>query len=314
MTVFGYRLKPLLKATGREMLDDGVPDLAAGAAYNFFLAIFPLLLFLAPVLSLIGEKEQMMLGFLDSVRGTLPPSAVDLFQRVLDDVVFAEGAPGLMSLGALGALWAGSNVFAVLTSCLNNAFDVEEDRPWWKRRLMAVIVAAATGGIMLFVTVVIVGGEKLASAVGISPEYLGTFTVLQFPAAALILVGLAWMNFTVLPNIRVKWQHALAGAVFTVILWMIVTVIFRMYVQHFGRFNATYGTIGGVIVLLMWMYLSMIALLMGGELASELHQGTGAVKASSAVRDARSGRLFGDHSAVGTSTERTIRLDPLSSP
>ena len=133
MTLFTYRLGPLLRRTGSEIWDDDVPELAASAAYTFFLAIFPLLLFLAPILALTGNKEETMYKLLDSFGRSLPPAAFDLFRRMLMDVVFATGAPGLMSVGVIGALWAGSNIFTTLIGALNVAFDATETRPWWKR-------------------------------------------------------------------------------------------------------------------------------------------------------------------------------------
>lgn len=310
MTVLGYQIVPLLRRTGREILDDGVPDLAAGTAYNFFLAIFPLLLFLAPLLSLIGDGERTMLTLLDTLGRSLPPAAFAVFRGVLEDVVFAKGAPGLMSLGAVGALWAGSNVFTTLIGALNRAFDVEETRPWWRRRLLAVIAAVVTGLVVLVTSIILVGGDLVARWFGAGSAR--AIAILEVPIAGLLLVALAWLNFSLLPNVRVRWPHALVGAGASVTLWMIVTLAFRTYVQHFGSYNATYGTIGGIILLLVWMYLSMLALLSGGELASELHHGTGALATAGAAIDPVTGRLGASPAFAVTSTDRLDRLDPLA--
>ncbi len=312
MTLFNYRLWPLLKRTGSEIWDDDVPELAASAAYNFFLAIFPLLLFLAPLLALTGNKEETMFKLLDSFGRSLPPAAFDLFRKMLMDVVFAQGAPGLMSVGVIGALWAGSNIFATLTSALNVAFDVTETRPWWRRRLLAIAAAIGSGIVILTTTIVLVGSEQLAVYMGLGAWSLTLFNALQYPAAGLILIVVACLCFMVLPNVRVRWTHALAGATATVALWLLVTVAFHYYVQNVGNYNATYGTIGGVIVLLIWMYISMIALLSGGELSSELHLGTGAVAAGSSPIDARTGRLSTTPAFAVSSTERINRIDPLA--
>ena len=156
------------------------------------------------------------------------------------------------------------------------------------------------------------GGEQLAVFLGLGAWSLTLFSALQYPVAGVILVAVAFVCFMVLPNVRVRWTHALAGAVATIALWLLVTIAFHYYVQNVGNYNATYSTIGGVIVLLIWMYLSMIALLSGGELSSELHLGTGAVAPGPSPVDARTGRLSTTPAFAVSSTERIDRIDPLS--
>src|ERR1051325_4628757 len=152
MTLAGYKIGPLLKKTVKEIGADRVTSLAASAAYNFFFSLFPLLLFLAPLLSLVGDKQRMVSFLMAQLTAVLPPEQLKAIQPVLDNIVFARNAPTLLSIGLLLAAWSGSNVFGTLTGALNQAFDVDETRSWIRQQIirltsfvvMAVIVVITT--------------------------------------------------------------------------------------------------------------------------------------------------------------------------
>jgi membrane protein len=311
MVYKGYRVVPLLKRVASQVIADNVLGLAAGTAYYFFLSLFPLFLFVAPMLSLVGDKQQLMNFIIGQVARVAPGDAVVLVRTVLGQVIYAENAPGLISVGAVLALWAGSNIFSALMDALNSAYNVKETRPWWRRKLLAIAMVVVAGVILGTATVILLAGDDIAKWVS-RLAGLGDigmiWTAAQFPIAIAFLVGLAWVQFTFLPNVKQNKWHTLAGACTTVALWLLVTLGFRVYVQNFGNYNATYGTIGAVIVLLTWMYLSMLTVLIGGELASELHHGTGAI-------DPRRGAVIGDRIASGLaepSTERVTRVEPMA--
>jgi membrane protein len=235
----------------------------------------------------------------------VPAEAFAMLQGVVGEVVFAEGAPGIMSVGALLAAWAGSNVFNGLIMGLNRAYDVEESRPFLKRRLLALVALIVSAIIVGGATIVMLAGEDVvkmvAGAFGLGSTARAVWMVIQFPLAIAMLVGLAWMIFYFLPNTKQEKKHVLVGAVVTTVLWILMTLAFRFYVQNFGNYNKTYGTIGGVIVLLTWMYFSMVVVLIGGELNAELHKGTGAV-------NPKRGILLGGRIATGagSSTPSTV--------
>lgn len=281
MIIKGYRVGPLVKRTAKEVMDDNVLDLAAETAYYFFFSLFPILLFIAPMLSLVGDKRRVIDVVMSRLQDTIPPEALGVVQGVLRDVVFSKSAPGMMSVGALLALWAGSNIFSALMTALNVAYDVNETRPWWKRKLISFAAVIGAGIAFIVATTIFLAGEDIvnavANALGIGATGRLVWNVLQFALAVAIVVALAWVTFLALPNVRQDKRQALVGAVVTTVLWILVTLAFRLYVQHFGSYNKTYGAIGAVIVLLTWMYLSMLTLLIGGELNAELHHDTGAV-------------------------------------
>ncbi len=281
MIIKGYRVGPLLRATGREVLDDNVMGLAAQTAYYFFFSLFPLFLFAAPLLGILGDKQAIIGRVMDQLGDTLPGDAMDLVRGVVQDVVLAEGAPGLISLGAVLAAWTGSNIFNAMINALNRAYDVPESRKWWKKRLLALASVVVAGIVVVTATATMLAGqgiiEWIGSRVGLGEGTILVWKVVQYPITLLLLIGSAWMIYYFLPNMRQDRRQVLVGAIAATLLWVLVTLLFRLYVVNFGAYSKTYGTVGGVIALLTWMYLSMLVLLVGGELNAEIHHGTGAV-------------------------------------
>jgi membrane protein len=310
MVVKGYRVGPLLKKTGQEILDDNVLGLAAQTAYYFFFSLFPLFLFTAPLLSVLGDERVVFEWIISRVDRAIPASAIELVRGVVADVVFSESAPGLMSAGILLAVWAGSNVFGSLTHALNRAYDVEESRPWWRRKLMAIACVLASGICLGLATATLLAGTQIATWLrdntSIGPTFESIWWILQYPLAFSMLVAMLFMTYYFLPNLKQHKGQVLVGAAAAALLWLLATLAFRAYVTNFGSYNKTYGTIGGVIVLLTWMYLTMLAILTGGELNAELHHGTGAL-------DPRGGVIYAGRLVNATEPSRasTDRIDPV---
>jgi membrane protein len=313
MVVLGYRVGSIAKKALKETLDDNLLGLAAQTAYYFFFSLFPLLLFIAPVLSLVGDKQETFALFTSQLQQVVPSSGWDLIGGVIKDVVYAKNAPGLMSVGALLAVWAGSNVFGALIDALNIAYDVKDTRPWWKKKLIAVASVVVIGMVILISTVMILAGDKItgwiATKLDLEPGTRTLVTIVQMPIAFALLIAIAGLTYYFLPNLRQSKRQVLVGATFTTIGWAVVTVALRVYMANFANYNATYGAIGGVIALLTWMYFSMLVFLIGGEINSEIHHGTGAVTP-------RPGLLYGGRietaAAAGVpSLDRVERIEPL---
>ena len=312
MIIKGFRVGPLLKATGKEVLDDNVMGLAAQTAYYFFFSLFPLFLFAAPVLSFVGDKQELIGRLMANLGATLPADALDLVQGVITDVVLSESAPALMSIGALLAAWAGSNIFVALIDALNRAYDVEETRPWWKKRLIALAGVLGAGIVMLGATAIMLAGEQIAGwvgrSLGLADQGVAIWSIAQYVVAMALLVGAAWLIYYFLPSIRQDRTQVFVGAIAATVSWVIVTLAFRAYVVNFGSYSSTYGTVGGVIALLTWMYLSMLVLLVGGELNSEIHHGTGALEPRAGAVYA--GQVLSGNTARAPSNERVDRVVP----
>jgi membrane protein len=284
MVIKGYNVGTLLKRTGKEILADGVPTLAAETAYYFFFSLFPLLLFLTPLLSLVGGRDQVMNFVLAQLSSLGNADSIKPIADAIRSAVYAENAPGLMSLGAVLAAWSGSNIFGSLMTALNTAYDVEETRRWVKRQLIRLGVFTVAAIIMTLATVTILAGEDVIDRVGmwLGLGHVGRFVwkLIQFPLAFAFLIALGFIIYYFLPNAKQDWRKVLAASTVMTVLWVVATLGFRLYVQYFPP-NPAYGLIGGVIVLLLWMYYSMFVVLAGGELAAELHHGAGKAEAES---------------------------------
>jgi membrane protein len=264
------------------------------------------------VLSLVGNKQETFGLLAGQLQQVVPSEGWSLIGGVISDVVYAENAPGLMSVGALLAMWAGSNVFSALIDALNTAYDVLDTRPWWRKKLLAVMSVLVIGLMILMSTVLILGGDRLsawvADRLALGPSIRTALGYAQIPIGFALLLTIASLAYYFLPNLRQSKRQVLVGALFTTIAWSVVTLAFRYYVTNFANYNATYGAIGGVIVLLTWMYFSMLVFLVGGEINSELHRGTGAVSP-------RPGLLYGGRietaAAAGVpSLDRVERIEP----
>lgn len=280
LVIAGYDLPILARKTLSELLEDNLLSMSAASAYSFFFGLFPTVLLAAPVLSTFGNKQKLFDRLFAWMAPVLPPSAFDLVQSVLRDVIFAKNAPGLMSIGALLALFAGANMFSTLAGALNAAYEVHESRPWWRVQMLAIgttIVCVFTIGAAL---ALLMGGDALldlfARSLGLGAAAVVLTAIAQYSLTVVLMVGSIWAIYMLLPDVKAQNKlQTLVGAVGATVLWIVVTSAFRLYVMHFGAYNRTYGTVGAVIILLMWMYLSMLAILAGGELNSELRRGTG---------------------------------------
>jgi membrane protein len=310
MTIKGYNVVPLLKGTVKEIGEDRIPSLAAETAYYFFFSLFPLLLFLTPLLGLIGDGQQLMESMLGRLSTTMPADTLSLLRRVLGEIVTSSGNAGIMSVGVLLAAWSGSNIFGALMGALNVAYDVSETRPWWRRQLLRIGVLLIAGGTMIVATMIFLNGEGIArwvgSLIGLGDAAIAAWTVIQLVLAVALLVALGAVVFKLLPNVQQRWSHVFVASAITTLLWIVATVLFRFYVQNFGSYNKTYGTIGGVIILLTWMYYSMFVLLVGGELAAELHKGTGATEPSKG--EVYHGRIVSDAGPGTPSISKASRV------
>ncbi len=278
MVILGYRPKELIKKTASETIEDNVLGTAAEVAYNFFFSLFPLLLFTAPLLSLLGDKRQIVSDLLSRLSQVVPADAFSLLSKAVNEIVFAENAPGLISIGALLAAWSGSNIFTAFIEALDTAYDVKDERPWWKKRVLALGVLVGWALILTIVTAILLAGDNIAHyaqiELGLGTAAIQVWSILQFPIAVLLLFALFFLMYWVLPFVKQDKKQILVGSAVNTILFLLATLIFRLYIQHFPP-NKVYGTIGAVMVLLTWMYVISVVILVGGELNSELHHGTG---------------------------------------
>lgn len=252
----------------REAMDDGITGEAAKAAYYFFLSFFPLILALFAFTGILGGQAAFE-WIMDWLHRALPGEAAEYLEGFVVEIT-GDSRPGMLSLGILLTLWAASNVFAILTVGLNRMYDIAEDRPWWKRRLLAL--AALVAGLVLLTSAAasLLAGPELVAGLGLAPA----LQVLRLPLAFVMLVGMLSLVYYLLParDQSAHWKPVLVGAAVGAVLWVLGTLGFRLYVASFGSYSTTYGVVGGIIVLLIWLYLTALTILFGGEVAATLEQ------------------------------------------
>jgi membrane protein len=268
----GLGVRGLGARVWKEIGDDEIVDRAAALSYYFVFALFPMLLFLTALLGLV-PNARLMDQFMEYLAGALPPDAASLTSRVLNEIV--RGAHGgLVSVGALAALWAASAGMDSIRTALNAAYDVTDPRPWWKRRLMAIGLTIIFAAFTLSALILLVLGPEIAQAiahsVGMGSIFTTVWNAVQLPVALLLaLIGVGLVYYLA-PAIRQRWYWVTPGSAVAVAGWLIASAGLRYYVTRFANFNATYGSIGGAMLLLLWLYLTGLMLLVGAEVNAEI--------------------------------------------
>ncbi|HXU87285.1 MAG TPA: YihY/virulence factor BrkB family protein [Methylomirabilota bacterium] len=268
----GLGVVELARRVWAEFSADEVSDRAAALAYYFLFALFPALLFLTALLGLLPIPN-LMDRLMEYLSEALPGDASSLIQKTLMEIM-GGASGGLLSIGVLGALWAGSNGMASIMSALNVAYDVKESRPWWKARLLAILLTLGFSAFILTALVLMVFGPKIgetvAGWVGLGAVFTLVWNIASIPIVmVLVAIGIALVYYLA-PNVEQHWRWVTPGSVVALVLWLAASLGLRFYVTNFANYNATYGSIGGVILLMLWLYLSGMALLLGAEVNSEI--------------------------------------------
>lgn len=271
----GLKWTALGKRVWAEMTTDDTFGDAAKLAYYFLLALFPLLIFLTSGFGLIlGSETGMRQTLFNYLARVMPSSAFQLIDSTLLEISKASGA-GKLSFGLLAALWAASNGMGAITQALNRAYDTEETRPWWKQTAVSIALTVGLSLLIITALVLVMGGGKiadyLAATYGLSTFFIISWKVLQWPIAlAFMLLAFAMIYFFA-PDLKDQdWKWITPGSVIGVALWLAVSFGFKGYLHFFDSYSATYGSLGAVIVLMLWLYLTGLAVLIGGQMNSEI--------------------------------------------
>ena len=265
----------LAKRVWNEIQEDKVFGRAAELSYYFLLALFPLLIFLTSVIGLVlgsgTGTRHMLFNYLARI---MPPSAYQLISSTMYEVSAASSG-GKLSFGLLAALWAASNGLSAVTDSLNTAYDLKEGRPWWKQRLVSIGLTIALSVLIISALVLVVAGGKiaewLAAHYGFGPVFPMTWKIIQWPVVFAAMVLAFALIYYFAPDFRKQaWQWLTPGAAIGVVLWLLVSLGFRVYLNFFNSYSATYGSLGAVIILMLWLYFTGAAVLIGGEINSEI--------------------------------------------
>ncbi len=258
-----------------ESLHDEVLGRAAQLSYYILLALFPMLLVLTALMG-VFSVENYMPELMSYLRQVLPNDALSMVERFLTQVAEGSGA-NILSLGGLGALWASSSGMTAIMDALNVVYGVKTDsRPFWRVRLTAIVLTIGLAGfVILSLTLVLYGpslGAWIADFVGLGGAFIVAWNLLQWPVVVGIMLLVVGAIYYVCPDIHQDWRWVSPGSAFAVAMWIIVSLGFKLYVDNYGDYNKVYGSIAGVIVLMLWLYWSGMVLLVGGEVNAEIEK------------------------------------------
>ncbi len=277
VTMGGLGRKELVVQVWRRIDQDDVFGRAAQLSYYFVLALFPLLIFLSTVLGYFFAAERgLYLRLIHYLGRVMPQSAFELLRGTLDEITATTGT-GKLTIGLALALWTASAGMEAIIEGLNVAYAVPEVRPRWRRRLVALALTIALGCLVAAAFFLILASDATARSIGqyfpVLERIGGWSSLVQWTIGVCFLLLALSLIFRFAPNLRhPRWEGNLPGAVLTLICWIVASAAFKFYLSAFGTFNRTYGSLGAVIVLLIWLYVSGAAILIGGELNSVIWQ------------------------------------------
>ncbi|WP_353092946.1 YihY/virulence factor BrkB family protein [Tissierella praeacuta] len=256
------------------MKDDSVTAIGAQLSYFLVLSAFPFLIFFLNILSYTSIARE---DVLHSIIVLLPLDTQRLIYTLLIETIVTSNET-LLSLSAITGIWAASKGILALIRVLNKAYDVEETRTYLELRGIAVLFTIALLALLLLVLLTLVFGEVLGNRIfeflGITKKFISFWKYFRVTISLFSMIFIFTLLYRFVPSIKndhkISFKHAIPGAVFTSIGWIITSTIFSYYVNNFGNYGKTYGSLGGIIVLLIWLYISSIVIIMGGEINATL--------------------------------------------
>jgi membrane protein len=268
----------VLRRTTREFLDDGGTDLAAALTYYSVLAIFPGLIALLSLVGVFGQAQKSVDLILEILAPLVSGDTIDRIAPALDEIASMEGVGFTLVLGLLGALWSASGYVGGFSRAMNRIYEVQEGRPFWRMRPMQLLVTVSTvvlcavGLVILIVTGPV--AEAVGNAVGIGSDLVSIWDYAKWPVLALVVMVVVALLYYATPNVDfVKFRVISVGAFVAILVWLAASVGFAFYVANFGSYNNTYGSVAGVVIALLWLWITNVALLFGAELDAELERG-----------------------------------------
>lgn len=268
----------VLRKTAREFQHDQCTDLAAALTYYAVLSLFPALLVLVSLLGVFGQGRRTVDAVLETASGIVPGDAMDLLRQPIEQLVQSPSAGIALATGAIGALWSASGYVGAFGRAMNRIYEIDEGRPVWKLRplqlvltLAGLLLAAATA-VMLAVSGPV--AAAVGRAIGAGSLAVTAWSIAKWPVILVCVVVAVAVLYYATPNVKQpKFRWISVGAGFAILTWLVASVLFGFYVAHFGSYNKTYGTLAGVIVFLLWIWITNLALLFGAELDAELERG-----------------------------------------
>jgi membrane protein len=266
-----------LKRTVREFREDNLTDWAAALTYYGVLAIFPALIVVVSILGLVGESATQPL--IDNLGTVAPGPAKDIFTNAIENLQGNQGSAGVaFAIGLLAAIWSASGYVAAFMRASNAIYDMPEGRPVWKTLPVRVALTIILLVLLAITTVAVVltGGlaEKVGDLIGLGSTAVDVWNIAKWPVLLIIVSFLFALLYWAAPNVKqpgFRWISP--GGILAVVGWLIASGAFALYVANFGSYNKTYGALAGVVVFLVWLWISNIMVLLGAEFNAELERG-----------------------------------------
>jgi len=266
----------VFKRTVTEFRRDNLTDLAAALTYYGVLAIFPAIIALVSILGLIGQSATQPL--IENLGKVAPGPAKEIFTSAIQNLNKSQGAAGIIFIAGLaGALWSASGYVAAFMRASNAIYDVEEGRPIWKTLPLRVSVTVVTVVLLAIsaVAVVLTGGlaKQVGNLVGVGSSAVQAWDIAKWPVLVVLVGFMLAILYWAAPNVRhpgFRWISP--GSILAVAVWLIASGVFALYVANFSSYNKTYGALAGIIVFLVWLWISNIAILLGAEFNAELER------------------------------------------
>ena len=267
-----------LKRTVREFREDNITDWAAALTYYAVLSIFPALIALVSIVGLVMDPKTLTNALTDIVGSIGPKSAVETFKGPIENLTSSKGAAGIMLIvGLVGALWTASGWVGGFMRASNAIYEIDEGRPFWKLRPLQMLVTLVMVMLLalLLVALVLTGpvAKQVGGAIGVGDSAVTIWNIAKWPVMLLVVIFMFAVLYYSSPNVKLpKFKWITPGSVVAVVVWLVASALFAFYVANFGSYNKTYGTLGGVISFLVWLWISNIAFLLGQEMNAEIER------------------------------------------
>lgn len=270
--------KYIAKKTLREFTKDQCPDLAAALTYYAVLSLFPALLALVSLVGLFGDAERTTTALLEIVRGIAPADTVSTVSGPVQELAAAPAAGLTLFIGLATALWSASGYVGAFGRAMNRIYEVDEGRPFLKLRgtmlavtLLAVVTVAVLAGMLVLSGPV---SEAVGGAIGLSEAFLTVWNIAKWPVIVSLVMVIIAVLYYATPNVKQpKFRWMSIGSFIALVVFLLASLGFAFYVANFGNYNKTYGALGGVIVMLLWLWILNMSLLFGAEFDAEMERG-----------------------------------------
>jgi membrane protein len=268
----------VLRKTVHEFTEDQCTDLAAALTYYAVLAVFPAAVALVSVLGVFGQADESVKTVVDTLSPLVSDQMLGTIEPALKQIAASDSAGPALVIGVLAALWSASGYVGAFSRAMNRIYEIDEGRPFWKLRpvmLLLTLIAVTLAAVALLM--LIVSGPvatSIGNVIGIGDTALTVWSIVKWPILALIVIVVVALLYYATPNVqqpRFRWISV--GASVAIVIWVMASVAFAFYVANFSSYNKTYGSLAGVIVALLFLWITNLALLFGGELDAELERG-----------------------------------------